>query len=76
MTTYNCAPYIGQAIRSILNQSYKDFELLIIDDGSSDNTEEIINQFIDNRIRYIRREHFGRSAALNYGLNTSSSETC
>jgi glycosyltransferase involved in cell wall biosynthesis len=75
MTTYNCAPYIGQAIKSILNQSYEDFEFLIIDDGSTDNTEEIISQYNDSRIRYLRRGHFGRSAALNYGLKNASSDT-
>ena len=72
MTTYNCAPYINQAIKSILNQSYEDFEFLIIDDGSTDDTEKIINQFKDPRIRFIKREHFGRSAALNYGLKNAS----
>ncbi len=74
MTTYNCAPYIYQAVNSILNQTYKDFELLIIDDGSSDNTEEIINDFKDKRIRYIKRAHFGRSASLNYALMHSSND--
>ncbi len=75
MTTYNCAPYIEQAIRSILNQTHKDFEFLIIDDGSTDKTEEIMNQFNDTRIRYIKRNHFGRSAALNYGLKNASFNT-
>ncbi len=75
LTTYNCAPYIGQAIKSILNQTYKDFEFLIIDDGSNDNTEEIINHFNDMRIRYIKKNHFGRSAALNYGLKIALFDT-
>jgi len=73
MTTYNCGDYISQAIQSVLNQTYKDFELLIIDDGSIDNTTEIVNGFNDNRIRYIKRDHYGRAASLNYGLiNTSN----
>ena len=55
MTTYNCAPFIMQAISSILNQSHKDFELLIIDDGSTDNTEEAVKNFQDQRIRYVKR---------------------
>ncbi len=75
LTTYNCAPYLRQSIRSILNQSCKDFEFLIIDDGSTDATEKIVDQFKDPRIRFIKREHFGRSAALNYGLNNASSNT-
>ncbi len=68
MTTYNCAPYIKQAIKSVLNQTYKAFEFLIIDDGSTDNTEEIVYEFNDSRIRYIKSTHIGRSSALNLGL--------
>ncbi len=72
MTTYNCGEYISLAIQSILNQTYKDFELLIIDDGSTDNTQEIIKRFKDERIRYIQSKHIGRSAVLNLGLNEAS----
>lgn len=68
ITTYNCAPYIRQAIKSVLNQTYKDFELLIIDDGSIDNTEKFLYEFNDLRIRYIKSTHIGRSSALNLGL--------
>jgi glycosyltransferase involved in cell wall biosynthesis len=68
MTAYNCAPYISQAIKSILNQTYKNFEFLIIDDGSTDNTENLANNFSDSRIRYIKQKHLGRTKALNFGL--------
>ncbi len=68
MTTYNCGKYISQAIQSVLNQTYKDFELLIIDDGSTDNTEQIVKRFNDARIRFISSNHIGRSSALNLGL--------
>jgi len=64
MTTYNCAHYINLAIKSILIQTHKDFEFLIIDDGSIDETSVFVNQFKDKRIRYIKRNHFGRSASL------------
>jgi glycosyltransferase involved in cell wall biosynthesis len=74
MTTYNCAPYINQAIKSILIQTYKDFEFLIIDDGSIDETSVFVNQFNDKRIRYIKRNHFGRSASLNFGLENASNK--
>ena len=74
ITTYNCAHYIEQAIKSILNQTHKDFELLIINDGSSDNTEEIVSSFKDSRIRYIYRKHIGRSATLNFGLKLASAD--
>jgi glycosyltransferase involved in cell wall biosynthesis len=74
ITTYNCALYINQAIKSILHQTFKDFELLIINDGSSDNTEEIVSSFKDSRIRYISRKHLGRSATLNFGLKLASAD--
>jgi glycosyltransferase involved in cell wall biosynthesis len=74
MPTYNCAKYIAQSIQSILNQTFKDFELLIIDDGSTDDTEEIVNQFKDSRIIYHKRKHEGISSALNYGVLESKGE--
>ena len=65
------ALYIALSIKSILKQSYKNFELLIIDDGSEDNSETIIRSLNSEKIRYIRLKHVGRSAALNYGLKGS-----
>jgi len=65
---YNCGKYISYAIKSILNQTFKEFELIIIDDGSTDNTEEIVKEFKDKRIIYHKTENMGTSAALNYGL--------
>jgi len=72
MPTYNCGKYISQSIKSISNQTFKDFEFVIIDDGSTDNTEEIINTFKDSRIIYKKTENKGTSAALNYGLRLCS----
>lgn len=72
MTVYNCRQYILTSINSILNQSYLNFELLIIDDGSDDNVEEIITSLNNNKIKYIKLKHLGRSAALNYGLKEAS----
>jgi glycosyltransferase involved in cell wall biosynthesis len=73
MTTYNSASYIKEAIDSILNQTYRDFEFLIIDDGSTDNTEKIVDQFSDIRIKYIKIGHIGRSRSLNYGIERCQS---
>src|SRR5690606_26652735 len=54
MAAFNAAPYIAQSIQSVLNQTYSNFELLIVDDGSTDNTVDIINSFQDKRIRLIQ----------------------
>lgn len=71
---YNSAQYISYAVRSILNQTHKDFELLTIDDGSTDNTEEIVNNFKDSRIVYKKIAHKGLASALNFGLSVASFE--
>jgi glycosyltransferase involved in cell wall biosynthesis len=71
IATYNRADFISRAIESVLNQSYKDFELIIIDDGSTDNTKEIVAKYKDFRIKYIWKEHGGRSRARNMGIELS-----
>lgn len=67
---YNCEKYIGRCIQSILNQTYTNFELIIIDDGSTDNTSEICRKFlqIDNRIIYLKKKNGGVSSARNKGI--------
>jgi len=72
--TYNRADLLIQAIESALYQTYKDFELIIIDDGSTDNTYEVIKSFSSTRIRYFYIHHSGVSAARNTGINESSGE--
>lgn len=75
--TYNRAHLLGRAIQSVLDQTYQDFELIIVDDGSKDNTEEIIKKFQerDNRIKYIRHEkNKGGSAARNTGIKAARGE--
>ena len=72
--TYNRAHLIERAIKSVLNQTYQDFELIIIDDGSTDNTNEVLKKYIesDNRIQYIRHKiNKGGSAARNTGIKNS-----
>lgn len=68
MPAYNVEKYIREAIDSVLNQSFSDFELLIVDDGSRDTTADIINAYSDKRIRLIQQLNGGVSAALNTGL--------
>lgn len=68
MTVYNGSQFILTSIKSLLNQTYVNFELLIIDDGSEDNSEDIVKSLKSEKIRYFKLNHMGRSAALNYGL--------
>lgn len=57
--TYNSAQYLPETIESILSQSWQDFEIIIVDDGSTDNTQEVVEAFNSNKIRYIRQENSG-----------------
>lgn len=68
MPAYNAEKHIGEAIESVLNQTYQKFELLIINDGSTDNTGMIINSFADNRLRCFEHSNRGVSTARNLGL--------
>ncbi len=73
LPVYNCEEYIYEAIQSILNQSYVDFEVLIIDDFSTDNTVEIINKFKDERIKLIlKSENTGYTDSLNYAISIAT----
>jgi glycosyltransferase involved in cell wall biosynthesis len=72
MPAYNAENYIQAAIQSVLDQSFQDFELVIVNDGSSDQTEKIILSFLDDRIRLINQENMGVAAALNKGLDVST----
>jgi len=75
MPTYNRADIISRAINSVLMQTHKNWELLIIDDGSTDETELFITPLLsDSRIRYINNEHAGISAARNCGLEMAKGE--
>lgn len=69
--TYNRADTIGRSIDSILGQTYIDWELIIIDDGSTDDTYKVVGAYDDIRIRYVRQENQERSAARNHGIRVS-----
>ncbi len=74
LPTYNRAHFLPTAIESVLNQTFGDWELLIIDDGSTDNTREIVKRYTDKRIRYIYQENAERSAARNNGIQHAKGE--
>ncbi len=70
--TYNRANLLGKSIQSVLNQTYKDFEVIIVDDGSTDNTQEVVKSFEDARIKYIsHKKNEGVAKALNSGIDNS-----
>lgn len=75
--TYNRGYLLGKLYESLLKQTNTDFEWLIIDDGSNDNTSNIINKFIDDgkiRIRYFYQENGGKHRAINKGLDIAEGE--
>ena len=73
---YNAEKYLKICVDSILNQTFKDFELILIDDGSSDTSKEICEQYIklDNRVKVIEQSNKGVSVARNNGLENSCGE--
>jgi glycosyltransferase involved in cell wall biosynthesis len=75
LPSYNAEKFLADAIDSILKQTYTQFELLLIDDGSTDSTAEIISKFKDDRILYIKNEkNLGLIATLNKGIELSKGE--
>jgi glycosyltransferase involved in cell wall biosynthesis len=72
--TYNRAHIIGKAIDSVLSQTFTDFELIIVDDGSTDNTQNVVTSIGDNRIQYFKQENKGVCAARNTGIKIATSE--
>ena len=66
--TYNAAKYLSTTIKSVLDQTFKDFELIIIDDGSTDNTKEIVKTFNDSRLKYYYQSNQERCRARNKGI--------
>ena len=69
MPSYNTAKYIGKSIQSVLNQTYKNWELLIVDDCSTDDTEKVIKSFDDKRIRYLKNDkNSGAAVSRNKAL--------
>jgi glycosyltransferase involved in cell wall biosynthesis len=75
MPAYNCEKYIHNAIRSVINQSFTDWELIVVDDGSTDNTPRVVQEFVDSRILFFRHEkNRGAGAARNTAIAKAHGE--
>ncbi|HZM04098.1 MAG TPA: glycosyltransferase family A protein [Candidatus Saccharimonadales bacterium] len=74
LPTYNRANFLGQAIESVLEQSFTDFEIIVINDGSTDASEEVINSYRDSRIVYVRQPNQGEYSATNTGLRMAQGQ--
>lgn len=72
--THNRAHYLEDAIRSVLDQSFRDLELIVVDDGSTDDTEAVVARHRDARIRYVRQRHSGKAAARNAAVTLARGE--
>jgi glycosyltransferase involved in cell wall biosynthesis len=73
--TYNYARFLAEAVDSVLCQTFGDLEVIIVDDGSTDNTPDVVRPYLsDERIRYIRQENKGLSAARNTGIRAARGE--
>ncbi len=70
---FNCEKYIESAIESVLNQTYKNIEIIVVDDGSTDRTPELIKKF-NGKIKYIRHPNSGSAAARNLGISKASGD--
>ena len=71
---YGGEKYLRGAIDSALDQTYKNIEIIIVNDGSTDSSEEIVNSYNDKRIRYFKKENGGVSTALNLGIKNAKGE--
>ncbi len=75
MTVYNGGPYLAEAVRSVISQDFKNYEFLIIDDASTDDSVRTVKSFHDPRIRLIRNpKNIGQTASLNIGLREARGE--
>ena len=72
--SYNCGRFLAAALASILDQSVAPEQIIVVDDGSTDETELVVRRYKDPRIQYIKQTHAGAAAARNAGLNAARGE--
>lgn len=74
INNYNYASYIEECVNSVLNQTYQNFEIIFVDDGSHDNSHDVISTFTDSRIKKIFKKNGGQGSAFNSGFEASKGE--
>lgn len=75
IATYNMAKYLGEAVESVLSQTYTNVEIIIVDDGSTDDTSALVTRWAnDRRVRCIRQRNLGQSRAKNQGISLAAGE--
>ena len=70
---FNCEKYVGEAIKSVLSQSYRNVQLIVVNDGSTDKSEQVIRQF-SKQIKYLKKPHSGIGPTMNLGLSHATGE--
>ena len=71
---YNREHVIARAINSVLNQTFQNFEIVVVDDGSKDNTRKVVESIHDSRVRYVWQENKGATAARNTGVKNAQGD--
>src|SRR5438105_3528298 len=72
--TYNRAAFITSTVQSVLQQTYGNFEVIVVDDGSTDNTEEIISNISHQQLFYFKKDNAERGAARNFGVQKAKGD--
>src|SRR3954470_21917584 len=75
MPAYNVEPYIGDALRSVLTQTYTNFEVIVVDDGSTDGTAAVVSGIADSRVRLVQQENRGLAGARNTALRVARGDS-
>ena len=76
MPAYNAGKHIAESIQSVLDQTYVSWELIVVDDGSSDNTLDVVREYVsaDSRVKYISQRNGGQASARNAGLRIAQGD--